>query len=69
MSTDDPEKISVTVKTAAKITELSEDQIRRAIRSTGGAGELPPLPARRIGRNIRILREDLKAWVAGMPEA
>lgn len=48
--------LSVTVRTAAQMTEISETTIRDAINKQD-------LPAFRVGRSIRIKVADLSAWV------
>lgn len=51
------ERIAVSVKSAAAMTDLSETTIREAI-------DRQELPAYRVGRAIRIQVADLQAWIA-----
>lgn len=60
--------VAYTVRDAADAAGVSADTIRRAIHSTGADGDLPPLPARRVGARILIRRVDLVAWVDALPE-
>lgn len=60
---------AMSVKEAADYLHVSEQTIRRAIKSAGGPGALPPLPARMVGRRPSITRADLEAWHASLPEA
>jgi len=53
------ERLAVSVKNAAAMTDLSETTIREAI--DGQA-----LPAYRVGRAIRVSVDDLKQWFAGL---
>lgn len=48
--------LSVSVRTAAQLTEISETTIRDAINKQA-------LPAHRVGRSIRILTSDLEQWL------
>lgn len=67
-ATTTPPPVAYTVRDAAAAAGVSTDVIRRAIHSTGADGEIPPLPARRLGRRLLIRHEDLAAWVDGLPE-
>lgn len=53
------DRIAVSVKTAAGLTDLSETTIREAI-------DKQQLPAYRVGRAIRILGADLEQWLSGL---
>ena len=48
--------LSISVRDAAALTSLSEFEVRKAINS--GA-----LPARKVGRRLVILTEDLRRWL------
>lgn len=51
--------LSVSVRTAAQMTEISETTIREAINKQS-------LPAFRVGRTIRIQATDLQGWIDGL---
>ena len=53
------ERLAVSVKNAAAMTDLSETTIREAI-------DKEALPAYRVGRAIRVSVDDLKQWFAGL---
>ena len=53
---------AVSVKTAAALYEVGEDAIRGAINRR-------ELPAKRIGRNLRIETEALRSWFDGLADA
>lgn len=53
-------QISLSVKTAAAATDVSETTIRDAINKQ-------VLPAYRVGRAVRIRVADLEAWVDSLP--
>ena len=52
--------ISVSVKTAAAVNDLSESTIRQAI-------DKQELPAYRVGMSIRISADDLRNWLTNHP--
>lgn len=54
--------IAVSIRTAARMVELGEDTLRHAI----NVGELP---AKRVGRIIRIETDDLREWFRGLDDA
>jgi excisionase family DNA binding protein len=56
-----PTALSISVRDAAASTSLSEYEIRNAINSGH-------LEARRLGRRIVILTDDLKAWLEALPK-
>lgn len=60
---------AMSVDSAARYLEMSADTIRRAIRSTGGPGTIPHLPAKRVQGRIRIARRDLDAWFLSWEDA
>ncbi len=51
--------ISVSIRTAAQLTDISESTIRDAINKQA-------LPAYRVGRSIKILTTDLEQWLTGL---
>lgn len=53
-------QVAVSVRSAASMTEISETTLRDAINKQA-------LPAHRVGRAIRILVDDLDAWLASQP--
>lgn len=52
--------LAVSVKHAAVLADLSESEIRNAIR-------LQKLPAHRVGRMIRVFTSDLEDWLRSQP--
>jgi excisionase family DNA binding protein len=53
---------ALTVAEAAELLRVSPDHIKRAIRSTGAAGQPVPLPAKLVGRGYRIRASALWDW-------
>lgn len=51
-----------TIREVAEITHLSTTMVRRLVTN----GELP---AKRIGRCVRVRRVDLEAWIESLPDA
>lgn len=62
---DTPRPIAVDLRTAADMTGVSPDTIRRAIHAT----EPPYLKAKKIGGRISIAVKDLEAWHDSLPDA
>lgn len=62
-------RIAYSVSESAEVAGVSRDTIRRAINSTDGNGEIPHLPARRVGTRLIVLADDLTAWLQALPEA
>lgn len=54
--------LAVSIKTAAERVELSQDSIRTAINKQ-------QLPAKRVGRVLRIRVTDLEAWFDGLDDS
>ena len=57
-----PTPLSTSVRDAAALTSLSEYEIRNAINK----GDLP---ARKVGRRLVILTDDLRAWLEALEPA
>jgi excisionase family DNA binding protein len=57
-----PTALSISVRDASELTSLSEYEIRNAINK----GELS---ARRVGRRLVILTDDLRSWLDSLEHA
>ena len=57
-----PTPLSTSVRDVAALTSLSEYEIRNAINK----GDLP---ARKVGRRLVILTDDLRAWLEALEPA
>ncbi|MCR2051476.1 helix-turn-helix domain-containing protein [Actinomyces bowdenii] len=58
--------LAYTINEAARVTGLSADFLRRAIKATDPDMHLP---AKMAGSRYVILREDLERWLQERPEA
>ena len=54
---------------AAEYAGVSEKTISRAVNSVGGPDELPVLPAKRLGRQLRIRPAAIDAWLDSLPDS
>jgi len=74
MTTPQLPQIAYSVEDAAKAVAQSVATIRRAIHTTGvdkdgNATFPPPLKAKRAGNKLLIPADELRAWVASLPDA
>lgn len=57
---DDSDFAAISIKTAARLTDLDDSTIRAAVNAQD-------LPAYRVGRAIRIDKADLRDWLRSRP--
>jgi excisionase family DNA binding protein len=59
------DSLAYDIATAAQVSGVSPDTIRRAIHATQGA----TLTAKKVGRKYLIPRTALEAWLTNLPDA
>lgn len=65
-----PDKLAYSMANAAVVADVSVKTIQRAIRAGGLRAKTVPGRGRGgSGQIVRILHDDLKAWLDGLPDA
>ena len=64
-------RLAYSLRQAADLASVSTETLKRAIKSQGRPGEIPPLPAKFIGgrAGYRVRHVDLVKWVDSLPDA